>query len=53
MTEPLPIARGLRGRCPRCGEGRLFSGFLNLRPACEKCGLDYRFADAVDMVGRD
>ena len=46
--EPLPIGRGLCGRCPACGQGRLFQGFLNLRPACEKCGLDYRFADAGD-----
>jgi uncharacterized protein (DUF983 family) len=45
---PLPIARGLRGRCPRCGEGRLFQGFLTLRPRCEHCGLDYSFADAGD-----
>lgn len=44
----LPIGRGLRGRCPRCGEGRLFQGFLTLRPACERCGLDYGFADAGD-----
>jgi uncharacterized protein (DUF983 family) len=44
----IPISRGLRGRCPRCGEGRLFQGFLALRPACEKCGLDYSFADAGD-----
>jgi uncharacterized protein (DUF983 family) len=44
----LPIARGLRGRCPACGEGRLFQGFLTLRPACERCGLDYRFADSGD-----
>lgn len=53
MSDPAPptelmIARGLRGRCPRCGEGKLFKGFLNLRPACEKCGLDYGFADAGD-----
>jgi uncharacterized protein (DUF983 family) len=47
-STPLPIARGLRGRCPRCGEGKLFSGFLTLRPACEHCGLDYGFADAGD-----
>jgi uncharacterized protein (DUF983 family) len=26
----------------------MFSGFLTLRPACEKCGLDYGFADAGD-----
>jgi len=44
----LPIGRGLRGRCPRCGEGHLFQGFLTLRPACERCGLDYSFADAGD-----
>jgi uncharacterized protein (DUF983 family) len=53
MTDPisptaLPIARGLRGRCPRCGEGKLFKGFLTLRPACEHCGLDYDFADSGD-----
>ena len=44
----LPIGRGLRGRCPRCGEGRLFRGYLSLRSACEHCGLDYGFADAGD-----
>jgi uncharacterized protein (DUF983 family) len=42
------IARGLRGRCPRCGDGSLFTGFLRLRPRCERCGLDYGFADAGD-----
>jgi uncharacterized protein (DUF983 family) len=42
------ISRGLRGRGPQCGEGRLFSGFLDLRPRCDKCGLDFAFADAGD-----
>jgi uncharacterized protein (DUF983 family) len=42
------VMRGLRGRCPHCGEGRLFAGFLSLRPKCESCGLDYRFADSGD-----
>ena len=42
------VMRGLRGRCPHCGEGRLFAGFLSLRPRCESCGLDYRFADSGD-----
>ena len=42
------ISTGLTGRCPRCREGRLFSGFLALRKQCEKCGLDYSFADAGD-----
>lgn len=43
-----PVAAGLRGHCPRCGEGRLFSGLLALRPRCGVCGLDYSFADAGD-----
>jgi uncharacterized protein (DUF983 family) len=42
------IATGLSCRCPRCGRGRLFQGFLTLRPRCEACGLDYSFADAGD-----
>ena len=42
------IMRGLRGRCPRCGDGKLFKGFLGLRDRCESCGLDYGFADAGD-----
>jgi uncharacterized protein (DUF983 family) len=43
-----PIRTGLARRCPRCGKGRLFQGFLNLRPRCDVCGLDYAFADAGD-----
>lgn len=43
-----PFAAGLKGRCPRCGEGRLFSGFLAVAPACGACRLDYSFADAGD-----
>jgi uncharacterized protein (DUF983 family) len=39
---------GFHGRCPRCGEGRLFDGFLTLKPRCEACGLDYSFADSGD-----
>ena len=43
-----PIRSGLACRCPRCGRGRLFEGFLTLRPRCEVCGLDYAFADSGD-----
>ena len=31
----------LSGRCPRCGEGRLFDGWLKVAPGCGACGLDY------------
>jgi len=43
-----PYLAGLKCRRPRCGRGRLFSGFLSLAPRCESCGLDYGFADAGD-----
>lgn len=43
-----PVAAGLSGRCPRCGQGRMFKGFLELAPRCEACGLDYSFADSAD-----
>lgn len=43
-----PVMAGLTGRCPRCGEGDLFAGFLALADQCESCELDYEFADAGD-----
>ncbi len=46
--RPSPIVAGLACRCPRCGKGKLFRGFLTLRPKCEACGLDFSFADAGD-----
>jgi uncharacterized protein (DUF983 family) len=42
------IVAGLTCSCPRCGQGRLFQGYLTLRPHCEACGLDYDFADSGD-----
>jgi len=35
------VRAGLKGRCPRCGQGRLFAGFLKVRPGCDTCGLDF------------
>ena len=43
-----PVVTGLRGCCPRCGKGKLFQGFLALRPRCPHCGLDYSFVDSAD-----
>lgn len=43
-----PLRAGLTCRCPRCGKGRLFAGYLDLAPACEVCGLDYAQADSGD-----
>jgi len=47
-APPSPYVTGVLGRCPRCGGGRLFTGFVDLAPACEACGLDYGFADSGD-----
>ncbi len=43
-----PVMAGLKCCCPRCGEGRLFQGYLKIRPRCEVCGLDFSFADPAD-----
>ena len=43
-----PVSTGLTGRCPRCGDGKLFNGFIDLAPRCDVCGLDYSFADSGD-----
>ena len=32
------LLRGARRRCPECGEGHLFTGYLKIRPVCEVCG---------------
>src|SRR5437762_9430729 len=46
---PVPVTRAALGcRCPRCGEGRLFTGLLTVRPACPSCGLDFSAEDAGD-----
>jgi uncharacterized protein (DUF983 family) len=34
------ILRGLQRRCPNCGRGRLFEGYLKIRCPCEVCGTD-------------
>ncbi len=42
------IWRGLAGRCPSCGRGKLFAGYLRVAPSCQACGLDYAFEDVGD-----
>ena len=43
-----PYSAGLSAKCPRCGQGPLFRGFLKLHTACSACQLDYAKADAGD-----
>jgi uncharacterized protein (DUF983 family) len=42
------LKSALLGRCPQCGRGHLFSGLLDIHPACSVCGLDLRAHDAGD-----
>jgi uncharacterized protein (DUF983 family) len=50
MVRPLPswwrVARTCR--CPRCGQGPLFTGLLTVRQRCPVCGLDLRAHDSGD-----
>ena len=43
------LKRGFQGRCPRCGEGRLFRAFLKVDNACSVCGLDFTPHRADDL----
>lgn len=43
-----PIMRGLKRRCPTCGEGKLFGRYLVFREECAACGQDFRSADTAD-----
>lgn len=42
LRQPLlpALARGLRGRCPACGDGRLFWRYLKVEPRCPACDHD-------------
>ncbi|MEM8987416.1 MAG: DUF983 domain-containing protein [Pseudomonadota bacterium] len=51
MTDRVPVSpyvAGLRGACPRCGEGKLFKGFLGVQDRCGFCGLSFDQVDSGD-----
>ncbi|MDJ0608748.1 MAG: DUF983 domain-containing protein [Kiloniellales bacterium] len=43
-----PVSAGLGCRCPRCGRGRLFDGYLSVAERCTECHLDLTKADSGD-----
>ena len=47
-SPPNAIMAGMAGRCPRCGQGKMFRGFLDVAPECKACGLNLAFADSGD-----
>ncbi|MGH6871881.1 MAG: DUF983 domain-containing protein [Rhizomicrobium sp.] len=48
MTAPSLLRTVLLARCPRCGVGPLFTGYLAIPPRCNACGLDYAPFDVGD-----
>ena len=48
QTGAAPFIAGALGRCPNCGEGPLFAGFLKVAPRCASCGFDLTRADSGD-----
>ncbi len=48
MGARYPLVAGLIGRCPNCGRGPLFQGFLTVRPVCDACGFGLAKADSGD-----
>src|SRR3954447_15139008 len=43
------MKRGFSGRCPRCGQGKLFRAFLKVADHCTVCGLDFTPHRADDL----
>jgi uncharacterized protein (DUF983 family) len=53
MTEPMPqlktlLARGWRRRCPHCGQGKIYKGWLEMNDRCPACDFKY-LADQGDL----
>ena len=48
--RPLGLAmrRGFVGRCPHCGEGKLFRAYLKVAESCAVCGEDLHHQRADD-----
>jgi len=43
------VVRGLMGRCPKCGEGKMFRAFLKVADACPVCGEELHHHRADDF----
>ena len=43
------IGHGLRCRCPKCGEGKLFRGYLKVTDTCPACGEELHHHRADDL----
>ena len=48
QTRRPSLRAGLACKCPRCGQGPLYDGFLSVAERCNVCGLDLQKADSGD-----
>lgn len=48
QTPPSPYVAGVLARCPNCGKGKLYNGFLRFAPSCSECGISFAKADVGD-----
>ena len=47
--HPISALRaGLTRKCPRCGDGKLFDGYLSVAQRCPRCDLDFAGVDSAD-----
>jgi uncharacterized protein (DUF983 family) len=49
ITSGQAVLRGVRGKCPNCGQGRMFRGFLKVVDCCEACGEELFHQRADDF----
>ncbi len=47
-SAPSPYLAAIQARCPDCGKGKLFQGYLTFAPACSVCGVNFSKADVGD-----
>lgn len=43
------LSRGMRCKCPKCGEGKLFSKWLKVVDHCSACGEEFHHHKADDF----
>jgi len=48
IAQPSAWEAGLKLRCPACGRGEVFQGYLRFRDRCRVCNADFKAADAGD-----
>lgn len=47
-SEISPLSATTKGRCPRCGKGKLYSGVIKLSAKCDSCDLELAAFDQAD-----